>query len=188
MGVTFEQLTGDLTGVNFSSIRAGLVEFRREIEQTQHSFITFQFCQPVWNAFLRSAILAGKLDAPDFFRDPMAFTMARHIPPGFDYVDPLKDVQAQKLAIRNGIMSRNEAVGQWGRPATAFTLGSVCCPQHVHWYQSVWIIYGVAVQPNGERICCVELRERFLHTFWLAEPALLPEPFQVIIPSVQAPT
>jgi capsid protein len=29
MGITYEQLTGDLTNVNYSSIRAGLIEFRR---------------------------------------------------------------------------------------------------------------------------------------------------------------
>jgi capsid protein len=32
MGITYEQLTGDLTGVNYSSIRAGLLEFRRRCE------------------------------------------------------------------------------------------------------------------------------------------------------------
>ena len=36
MGITYEQLTGDLTGVNYSSIRAGLLEFRRRCEQFQH--------------------------------------------------------------------------------------------------------------------------------------------------------
>jgi hypothetical protein len=35
MGITYEQLTGDLTGVNYSSIRAGLLEFRRRCEQFQ---------------------------------------------------------------------------------------------------------------------------------------------------------
>ncbi|MBF0160335.1 MAG: phage portal protein, partial [Magnetococcales bacterium] len=33
IGLTYEQLTGDLTGVNYSSIRAGMVEFRRRMEQ-----------------------------------------------------------------------------------------------------------------------------------------------------------
>jgi len=32
-GVTYEQATGDLKGVNYSSIRAGLLEFRRKCEQ-----------------------------------------------------------------------------------------------------------------------------------------------------------
>ena len=32
IGITYEQLTGDLTGVNYSSIRAGLLEFRRRCE------------------------------------------------------------------------------------------------------------------------------------------------------------
>ena len=33
VGLTYELLTGDLSQVNYSSIRAGLLEFRRRIEQ-----------------------------------------------------------------------------------------------------------------------------------------------------------
>ena len=36
MGITYEMLTGDLTQVNYSSIRAGLLEFRRRCEAIQH--------------------------------------------------------------------------------------------------------------------------------------------------------
>jgi capsid protein len=32
IGITYEQLTGDLTGVNYSSNRAGMLEFRRRCE------------------------------------------------------------------------------------------------------------------------------------------------------------
>jgi lambda family phage portal protein len=49
LGITYEQLTGDLSGVNYSSIRAGLVEFRRRWTALQHNLIVFQLCRPVWN-------------------------------------------------------------------------------------------------------------------------------------------
>jgi lambda family phage portal protein len=39
MGITYEMLTGDLTQVNYSSIRAGLLEFRRRREAIQHGVI-----------------------------------------------------------------------------------------------------------------------------------------------------
>ncbi len=64
IGVTYEQLTGDLTGVNYSSIRAGLLEFRRRCEMVQHSVLVHQLCRPVWAAWLRQAVLAGALEAP----------------------------------------------------------------------------------------------------------------------------
>ena len=46
MGITYEQLTGDLTGVNYSSIRAGLLEFRRRCKQVQHQAIVFSDVPP----------------------------------------------------------------------------------------------------------------------------------------------
>src|SRR3970282_2854989 len=61
MGITYEQLTGDLTGVNYSSIRAGLLEFRRRCEQFQHQVIVFQMCRPIWQTWLDAASLSGAL-------------------------------------------------------------------------------------------------------------------------------
>jgi lambda family phage portal protein len=62
MGITYEQLTGDLSGVNYSSIRAGLIEFRRRCGMLQHNILVFQFCRPVWDRRLELAILSGELD------------------------------------------------------------------------------------------------------------------------------
>lgn len=60
-GITYEQLTGDLTGVNYSSIRAGLIEFRRRCTMLQHNIMVFQFCRPVWSKWLELAVLCGEL-------------------------------------------------------------------------------------------------------------------------------
>ena len=68
IGVTYEQLTGDLSGVNYSSIRAGLLEFRRRCEMVQHGVLVHQMCRPVWAAWMKQAVLAGALDAPGFAR------------------------------------------------------------------------------------------------------------------------
>ena len=114
MGITYEQLTGDLTGVNYSSIRAGLLEFRRRCEQFVHQVMVFQMCRPVWNAWLRAAILAGALDIDS---EDAALYEVRWIPPGFAWVDPLKDIKAQILAVRAGFISRSEVVSQGGYDA-----------------------------------------------------------------------
>ena len=68
MGVTYEQLTGDLSGVNYSSIRAGLLEFRRRCEMLQHAVLVHQLCRPVRAAWMRQAVLSGALVAPGFVR------------------------------------------------------------------------------------------------------------------------
>src|SRR5581483_11176066 len=104
MGITYEQLTGDLTGVNYSSIRAGLLEFRRRCEQFQHQVIVFQMCRPIWRAWIDAAVLAGALPAGDGNYD------VKWIPPGFAWVDPLKDIKAQIMAVRAGFKSHAEEI------------------------------------------------------------------------------
>lgn len=114
LGLPYETLTGDLSGVNYSSIRAGLVEFRRRVEALQHNVIVFQFCRPIWRRFVTAAVLSGALDAPGFERDPEPYLAARWITPRMDWVDPQKDVRAEVEAINAGLMSRRQAVAGRG--------------------------------------------------------------------------
>lgn len=114
LGIPYEQLTGDLSGVNYSSIRAGLVEFRRRVEALQFSTLIFQFCRPVWRQWLTTEILSGRIDAPQFSQDPEAILAVNWLPPRSAWVDPLKDVEAEILAINAGLMSRRQAVAARG--------------------------------------------------------------------------
>ena len=121
MGITYEQLTGDLTGVNYSSIRAGLLEFRRRCEMIQHGVLVHQLCRPVWAAWMEQAVLSGALEAPGFARGGPAkrreYLQAKWIPQGWQWVDPEKEFKAMLLAIRAGLMSRSEAVSSFGYDA-----------------------------------------------------------------------
>ena len=121
IGITYEQLTGDLTGVNYSSIRAGLLEFRRRCEMVQHSVLVHQMCRPVWAAWMKQAVLAGALDAPGFVRGGPArrrqYLAVKWIPQGWQWVDPEKEYKAMLLAIRAGLMSRSEAISANGYDA-----------------------------------------------------------------------
>ncbi|MBV6795031.1 phage portal protein [Xanthomonas euvesicatoria] len=121
IGITYEQLTGDLTGVNYSSIRAGLLEFRRRCEMVQHSVLVHQMCRPVWAAWMKQAVLAGALDAPGFAHGGAArrrqYLAVKWIPQGWQWVDPEKEYKAMLLAIRAGLMSRSEAISSNGYDA-----------------------------------------------------------------------
>ncbi len=114
IGITYEQLTGDLSGVNYSSIRAGLLEFRRRCEMLQHGVIVHQFCRPVWAAWMTQAVLAGSLDAPGFHQKRRRYLAVKWIPQGWQWVDPEKEFKAVVLAIRAGLMSRSEAIASFG--------------------------------------------------------------------------
>jgi lambda family phage portal protein len=117
MGITYEMLTGDLTQVNYSSIRAGLLEFRRRCEAFQHGVIVHQLCRPIWRAWMDQAVLEGALDIPGYRKDRRTYQAAKWIPQGWSWVDPQKEFNAMKLAIRAGLMSRSEAISGNGYDA-----------------------------------------------------------------------
>lgn len=117
MGVTYEQLTGDLRGVNYSSIRAGLIEFRRQIECLQHHLIVQQLCQPIAIRWLNLAVLSGALVIPDYFDNPAKYQRIDWQPPGWDWVDPLKDIQAEILAMQNNLKARQDIIAKYGMDA-----------------------------------------------------------------------
>ncbi len=113
IGVTYEQMTGDLEGVNYSSIRAGLLEFRRWCEAFQHQVMVFQLCRPLWEAWLQSAVLSGSVPVADYEK----YLDVRWIAPGWPWVDPLKDLTAAKMAVRCGFRSRSGVISEQGEEA-----------------------------------------------------------------------
>ncbi len=106
LGITYEQLTGDLSQVNYSSLRAGLVEFRRTIETLRWQVFIPMFCMPVWRRFIDRAYLAGRISKADYGVNWTA--------PKFEMIDPLKDAQADTLMMRNGTLTLREAIANRG--------------------------------------------------------------------------
>lgn len=106
IGVTYEQLTHDLSQVNYSSARVGLLEFRRVTERWQWLTFIPLFCQPVAERFLVAAELAGKL--------PKAGGAVDWTTPKWDWVDPVKDVTGELLEIAAGLKSWQEGVRRRG--------------------------------------------------------------------------
>lgn len=113
-GIPAHLLDGDLTEANYSSLRAGLVEFRRRVEALQHGVFAFQLLRPVWRRWATLEVLSGRIDASGFTRDPEPWLAATFIPPRVDWVDPQKDVEAEIAAIGASLMSRRQAVAARG--------------------------------------------------------------------------
>ena len=114
LGLPYHLVTGDTARANYSSLRAELVEFRRRIEQLQHGVVAHQLCRPIWTRWMETAVLAGTLDLPGYAAAPERYRSVQWIPPRWDWVDPLKDIQAQVLAIEAGLSSRRKAVEATG--------------------------------------------------------------------------
>ncbi|KIN73265.1 Phage portal protein, lambda family [Sulfitobacter guttiformis KCTC 32187] len=107
LGVPEFLLSGDLTGANYSSLRAGLIPFRARIDQVQHNTLVPQILRPVWRRWLALEILAGRIDAS-------ADTPCDWIMPRPQQVDPAKDLEATEKAIALGLTSRTHAINELG--------------------------------------------------------------------------
>ena len=113
VGLTFESLTGDLGEANYSSARVGLLEFRRRAEMMQKNLIEGLFLRPLWRRWIDTRALAGAIPSdPATLAD---YHAVRFVAPGWQWVDPAKEVAAEVAAITAGLKSREEVVAGRGR-------------------------------------------------------------------------
>ena len=114
LGLPYANLTADMLKANYSNTRAALLEFRRRIESFQHSVIVYQMCRAVWARWMDMVVLSGQLALPDYEQRRADYLDCNWLPPRWDWVDPLKDIRAETLAIQSGFKSRTQAIGERG--------------------------------------------------------------------------
>ncbi|GLK54344.1 lambda family phage portal protein [Methylopila capsulata] len=102
LGLPTHMLDGDLSGANYSSLRAGLIPFRARVEQIQYGCFTPQLLRPLW---ARVQLLTGVPDA-----------VAEWLPPAWAQVDPQKAIEADVAEINAGLASRRQKVAARGWP------------------------------------------------------------------------
>lgn len=114
IGIPYETMTGDMSGVNYSSARIRRLDFKRDVEMSQWLTIVPVLCMGMCRAFAEHAYLAGKVKAVS--------TNIDHSTPRWDYVNPLQDVQADNAEIAGGLTSFSEKMRQRGmKPELVFS-------------------------------------------------------------------
>lgn len=103
LNVSYVSLANDLESVNYSSIRAGVLEEREYYKTLQNWFIE-NFINPVYEAWLDYLTLTTNIKP----------AKATWLPKRWDWVDPLKDVQANIKAVEAGFKSRTQIVAEQG--------------------------------------------------------------------------
>jgi lambda family phage portal protein len=111
LGVSFSSLSNDLTDVNFSSIRAGLIE-ERETWKTLQSWFIESFLNRVYSEWLEMALMTGAVNLPSAKFDK--FNTPKWTGRRWSWVDPLKDVEAAKAAVAAGFKSATQIVNEAG--------------------------------------------------------------------------
>ena len=104
LGVTYDQITGDLRQANYSSLRAGKIEFRRKVEQDQWHLFIPRMCAPIWAAFQRAAEILRPMDG----------VMVEWQPPRFEMIDPGKEIDAAVASVRSGFETWDQVVSSFG--------------------------------------------------------------------------
>lgn len=114
LGIPYYEVTGDLKQANYSSLRSGMLGFRRRIEAFQHSVLVFLLCRAVWRWWLDAVVLAGALPLRGYAEDPRPWLRVNWIPPKWEWVDPFKDIKAEILAKDAGLKSRSAIIKGMG--------------------------------------------------------------------------
>lgn len=119
LNVSYNSLASDLEGVNYSSIRQGVLDDRDSFRLLQNWLIQ-SFHTPIYEAWLENALQNGQIvvgKSPISFSDEKLdkFSQVRWQPRGYGWVDPNKDMNANLLSVRMGIKSLTEVAAEQGR-------------------------------------------------------------------------
>jgi lambda family phage portal protein len=117
LGIPYPYLANDMVKGNFSNSRLALIEFRRRVSAWQHSVMVYQLCRPVYARWMDAAVLSGALTLPSYETNRSRLLTADWLPTKWDWVDPLKDANAEIAQIEAGLKSRTQAIAERGYDA-----------------------------------------------------------------------
>ena len=96
---------------SYSASRAALLEAWKAFKMWREWFVD-DFCRPLYEVWLTEAVARGRIDAPGFFFDPAiraAWLGSEWIGPSQGQLDPVKEIQAEELACKNGFSTREQS-------------------------------------------------------------------------------
>lgn len=119
-GAAYHSLGNDLEGVNFSSIRSGTLEERDNWMLIQR-WLAGALLETVYAGWMDNALLSGSILLPNGSALPAAkrqkFMAHEFQGRRWQWVDPLKDINASVIAIENGLASPYTIASQQGLDA-----------------------------------------------------------------------
>lgn len=105
--VPYHLMTGDVTGANYTSLRAALLGFGARLDVIQQQIIIPKVCDSAFRR--RMAVLALKTGDKRFLQ-----VKAQWAVPSRALLDPVKDLMGEILAIRAGLVTLTSALAKRG--------------------------------------------------------------------------
>jgi lambda family phage portal protein len=115
LGVSYTSLANDLEGTSYSSIRQGALEERDNYRDLQ-GFMIDHFIRPVFESWLESAMEMNSFNIPIAQYNRFA-AKAYFRGKAWSWVDPLKEMNAAVVGLKNGILSIEDVASQYGKDA-----------------------------------------------------------------------
>lgn len=106
LGVSYEDLSGDYSQVNFSSARMGRLVHQANVRHWQEMILIPTLCKPVWDWAMEAAMLAGEIvgEAPE----------SDWTAPPLPMLEPDKEGLALNRLVRVGAMTPSQMVREQG--------------------------------------------------------------------------
>jgi lambda family phage portal protein len=117
-GLSYAQVAQNWADINYSSARAMLNEIWRGLLHDRWQF-TQALCTPMYSAWLEEAVAIAKVKVPggpaNFYRWRPELTQCEWMGPGRGTVDPLKEANANEIALNAGTTNLSLIADESGR-------------------------------------------------------------------------
>ena len=116
LNVSYHNLANDLSDVNYSSARIGELS-DREVWKMLQDWVIESFLTPVFEEWLKTSLRAGVIKTVN--GNPFPYNLDKFNAPSFQgrrwqWVDPQKEANAQKILIDNNLKSRSSVIREQG--------------------------------------------------------------------------
>jgi len=114
-GLPYELIAKDFSKTNYSSARAALLQAYRLFRYRQ-SWLARKFCQPVWEWVMQESAAKGILpvDVATLVKHQSLLLGAHWVPPGWEWVDPMKEASAAEKSMGNYLSALVEEAARRG--------------------------------------------------------------------------
>jgi lambda family phage portal protein len=114
-GISYEAMSRDMSESNYSSARQGIIE--DDLTCSAERELLAEVMDEIYETFVISAVLAGKLDIPKFWEEGEKERYLSHdwIKAPKPWIDPVKESTANRTALETGQKTFKEIAGENGK-------------------------------------------------------------------------
>jgi len=106
LDIPFVLMADDLSEVNYSSFRGGLLAYHEAIEEYRWNWFIPQVCDPIWRRFIDTLVLMGVIEEPNYG--------VKWNPPPLNLLDRKAEAEADQIELQIGKKTWPQLVSEQG--------------------------------------------------------------------------